>query len=219
MCCPRDSFEVPAPVENTTLFGEANRYEPVDVDVSVNVMPLLGASSEPSITGVGLEYLSWSWNRRTGVVVLAMMRRGRGDLIVRSRRFLRRNIRACGCHQQAEDQGSVSHHHQGIRVTVLCPQAVETNIIANSPDGLNRSSGGSGVASGDGVLSPGDVAQACVEAIRAEKFHVLPHPEVATYMERKATDVDRWLAGMRRFQSVIYADRPLPGDAMAPSGI
>ena len=114
---------------------------------------------------------------------------------------------------------SVSHHHQGIRVTVLCPQAVETNIIANSPDGLNRSSGGSGVASGDGVLSPADVAQACIEAIRAEKFHVLPHPEVATYMERKATDVDRWLAGMRRFQNVIYTDRPLPGDAMAPSGI
>lgn len=114
---------------------------------------------------------------------------------------------------------SVTHHHQGIRVSVLCPQAVETNIIQNSPDGLGRNSGGSGVASADGVLSPADVAQSCIDAIRMEKFHVLPHPEVATYMERKATDVDRWLTGMRRFQGVIYADRALPGDAMAPKGL
>ena len=27
---------------------------------------------------------------------------------------------------------------------------------------------------------------------------------------------DRWLAGMRRFQDRLYADRPLPGDALAP---
>ena len=112
---------------------------------------------------------------------------------------------------------SVTHHHQGIRVSVLCPQAVQTNIVANSPDSLGGSDGmGSGVAGADGVLSPADVAQACLDAMRAEKFHVLPHPEVATYMERKATDVDRWLAGMRRFQGVLYTDRPLPGDAMAP---
>ena len=111
---------------------------------------------------------------------------------------------------------SVTHHHQGIRVSVLCPQAVQTNIVANSPDSLGRTDGmGSGVAGGDGVLSPADVAQACLDAMRAEKFHVLPHPEVATYMERKATDVDRWLAGMRRFQGVLYADRPLPGEAIA----
>ncbi len=115
---------------------------------------------------------------------------------------------------------SVTHHHQGIRVSVLCPQAVETNIIRNSPDRMGRSnddtSMGTGVASADGVLTPADVAQACIDAIRTEKFHVLPHPEVQTYMERKATDVDRWLTGMRRFQNVVYAGGPLPGDAMAP---
>ena len=112
---------------------------------------------------------------------------------------------------------SVTHHHQGIRVSVLCPQAVQTNIVANSPDSLGGTDGmGSGVAGADGVLSPADVAQVCLDAMRAEKFHVLPHPEVATYMERKATDVDRWLAGMRRFQDVLYNDRPRPGDAMAP---
>jgi NAD(P)-dependent dehydrogenase (short-subunit alcohol dehydrogenase family) len=110
---------------------------------------------------------------------------------------------------------SVTHHHQGIRVSVLCPQAVETNIMANSPDAERRNGMAGGVAAGDGVKSAADVAQDCIDTIRAEKFHVLPHAEVATYMERKATDVDRWLSGMRRFQTALYVDRPLPGDAIA----
>jgi len=120
---------------------------------------------------------------------------------------------------------SISHYHQGIRVSVLCPQAVATNIVANSPD--NRSAAAAsvgdaastfegGVASGDGVLDPADVATMCLEAIRDERFLVLPHPEVATYVERKATDRDRWLAGMRRFQSALHPDGNLPGDAIAP---
>lgn len=116
---------------------------------------------------------------------------------------------------------SITHHHQGIRVSVLCPQAVATNIVANSPDisteiGADPDDFEGGVASGDGVLSSDDVAQACLDALRNERFHVLPHPEVATYMERKATDVDRWLAGMRRFQTALAGDGPLPGDAIAP---
>lgn len=109
---------------------------------------------------------------------------------------------------------AVSHHHQGIRVSVLCPQAVETNIGANSPDAATGIA--VGVASNDGVKSPADVARDCLQAMREERFHVLPHPEVATYVQRKAGDVDRWLAGMRRFQGALYADRPLPGDAIAP---
>jgi NAD(P)-dependent dehydrogenase (short-subunit alcohol dehydrogenase family) len=114
---------------------------------------------------------------------------------------------------------SITHYHQGIRVSVLCPQAVRTNIIQNSPDNLRRADDDAwegGVASGDGVLEPADVAQLCLEAIRDERFLVLPHPEVATYVERKATDRDRWLAGMRRFQSALHPDGVLPGDAIAP---
>ena len=113
---------------------------------------------------------------------------------------------------------SVTHHHQGIRVSVLCPQAVATNIIRNSPDFTGEVDGelGSGVASGDGVLTSDQVAQCCIDAIRDERFLVLPHPEVATYVQRKATDRDRWLAGMRRFQSALHPDGVLPGDAIAP---
>lgn len=116
---------------------------------------------------------------------------------------------------------AITHHHQGIRVSVLCPQAVRTNIIVNSPDALAEARDADdpwegGVASGDGVVEPADVAAACLTAIAEERFHVLPHAEVAEYTQRKATDVDRWLGGMRRFQDMLYADGALPGDAMVP---
>jgi NAD(P)-dependent dehydrogenase (short-subunit alcohol dehydrogenase family) len=118
---------------------------------------------------------------------------------------------------------SISHHHQGIRVSVLCPQAVATNIVANSPqNAMTAKARGDdkgfegGVASGDGVLDPAAVAAMCLDAMREERFLVLPHPEVATYVERKATDRDRWLAGMRRFQSALHPDGNLPGNAIAP---
>jgi NAD(P)-dependent dehydrogenase (short-subunit alcohol dehydrogenase family) len=113
---------------------------------------------------------------------------------------------------------SISHYHQGIRVSVLCPQAVATNILANSPDRQpdDPIDLADSVAGGDGVLSPDDVAQVCLEAIREERFLVLPHPEVATYAERKGADRERWLAGMRRFQASLYPEGELPGDAIAP---
>jgi short-subunit dehydrogenase len=116
---------------------------------------------------------------------------------------------------------AISHHHQGIRVSVLCPQAVATNIVRNSPDHRGpvvdtEGSLAGGVASGDGVLDPNDVAAMCLDAIREERFLVLPHPEVQTYVERKAADRDRWLAGMRRFQAALHPDGRLPGDALAP---
>ena len=51
------------------------------------------------------------------------------------------------------------------------------------------------------VLEPEEVADAVVDAIDAERFLILPHPEVLTFFQRKAMDYDRWLAGMRRLQS------------------
>ena len=98
---------------------------------------------------------------------------------------------------------SITHGHQGIRVSVLCPQAVATNIGANSPDAKRMDSGFS-VASADGVLQPEDVAQVIVEAMAEERFHILPHPDVAEYVKRKGTDVDRWIGGMQRWQGSLF---------------
>ena len=102
---------------------------------------------------------------------------------------------------------AITHGHQGIGVSVLCPQAVATAIGENSPD-RDKLTGGPGVASGDGVLQPEDVADCVVEALREGRFHVLPHTEVREYVKRKGTDVDRWIGGMQRFQGSLF-----PGDA------
>jgi NAD(P)-dependent dehydrogenase (short-subunit alcohol dehydrogenase family) len=92
---------------------------------------------------------------------------------------------------------AINYGDQGIGVSVLCPQAVRTNILGPRAASASPSAR---QAAGDGILEPETVADACIEAIRNERFLVLPHPEVATYFLRKATDYDRWLSGMRRFR-------------------
>ena len=106
---------------------------------------------------------------------------------------------------------AMTHHHQGIRVSVLCPQAVETNILQNSPSKRSEEDR-PGVASGDGVLSKEDVADSVMQALEDGRFWVLPHAEVAEYARRKGTDVDRWLSGMRRFQGSLFEGQDLPGE-------
>ena len=54
-------------------------------------------------------------------------------------------------------------------------------------------------ASVDGVINTDAVAQTVIEAMDAETFLILPHPEVKEYMTRKL-DRDRWLRGMRRLR-------------------
>jgi NAD(P)-dependent dehydrogenase (short-subunit alcohol dehydrogenase family) len=106
---------------------------------------------------------------------------------------------------------AITHGYQGIQVAVLCPQAVDTNIVQNSPS-RELAEGGADVAAGDGVLQPSDVAECVIQGLRDEKFWALPHPVVAEYAKRKATDVDRWLAGMQRFQERLFRGREQPGE-------
>ena len=85
---------------------------------------------------------------------------------------------------------SITHGDEGIKVSVLCPQGVNTAMAPKSfGDGQT-----------DGVIEPEELAQTVVEAIREERFHVLPHPEVEEYVRRKGDDIDRWLVGMRRLK-------------------
>jgi NAD(P)-dependent dehydrogenase (short-subunit alcohol dehydrogenase family) len=104
---------------------------------------------------------------------------------------------------------AINHRHQGIKVSVLCPLAVRTNIMGGLPASDSTSAR---QAAGDGVLEPEQLADTVMEALAEERFWVLPHPEVATYVKRKADDVDRWLAGMRRLQDRIVGEHSHPGD-------
>ena len=56
---------------------------------------------------------------------------------------------------------------------------------------------GGGAGSGN-MIEPAELCDTVIEALAEERFLVLPHPEVLTYMQRKTGDYDRWLHGMRR---------------------
>lgn len=86
---------------------------------------------------------------------------------------------------------SITYGKRGIKVSVLCPQAVRTAMTAG---------GDGGVAGLDGMLEPDKLADTVMETLESERFLCLPHPEVLTYMRRKTDDYDRWLGGMRRLQ-------------------
>ncbi len=106
----------------------------------------------------------------------------------------------------------ITHANQGIRVSVLCPQEVATDIDKNMHKSEGSVAAGAKMAAGDGVLSSAEVAEVVVEALREERFLVLPHPEVAEYAKRKGTDRDRWLKGMQRFQDKLYEGKVPPGE-------
>ena len=56
------------------------------------------------------------------------------------------------------------------------------------------------------VLEPEDVALFVSDAIEAERFLILPHPQVAEFEQRKAADRDRWLTGMRKLQARVFGN-------------
>ena len=87
---------------------------------------------------------------------------------------------------------AITYGGRGIKVSVLCPQAVRTAMTANTENG--------GVAGIDGMMEPEELCDSVMQVLADESFLILPHPEVLTYMQRKTSDYDRWLSGMKRLQ-------------------
>jgi NAD(P)-dependent dehydrogenase (short-subunit alcohol dehydrogenase family) len=87
---------------------------------------------------------------------------------------------------------AISHKAHNIRVSILCPQGVDTNMLRSIPKGPQ---------SGDGDLSPEQVAQDALKGIEQETFVILPHPQVLGYMRKKTENYDRWIAGMAKIQA------------------
>ena len=87
---------------------------------------------------------------------------------------------------------AITHGDGGVRVSCLCPQGVRTPMTQNE-----------GAVAVDqvralGLIEPEEVSAVTLQALREDQFLILPHPEVATYEQRRAGDRRRWLAGMRR---------------------
>lgn len=91
---------------------------------------------------------------------------------------------------------SIAYGEQGIRVSVLCPQGVRTPMLR-----FERDERGSWLDKGS--VSAEQVAEAVVRGLEAERFLILPHPEVVEFFRRKSADYDRWIRGMRRFRADI----------------
>jgi NAD(P)-dependent dehydrogenase (short-subunit alcohol dehydrogenase family) len=97
---------------------------------------------------------------------------------------------------------SITYGSAGITISCLSPQFVRTPML----EMLTEVSADFSNYAEQVSLSPEELAECVVEGIAAERFHILPHPEVAGYMENKATDPERWLAGMRKLQRSLGAD-------------
>ncbi|MFC4377631.1 SDR family oxidoreductase [Nocardia halotolerans] len=103
---------------------------------------------------------------------------------------------------------SVTYGDQGVRVSCLCPMGVDTrllsgDLIPEDPDAAAFAI--KAVKTAGAVLSVEEVADTVVEAMAAEHFLILPHPEVLQMYRNKGSDYDRWIAGMRRFQTMLRA--------------
>lgn len=88
---------------------------------------------------------------------------------------------------------AVNFGGSGVQFHCLCPQGVRTPMVTGG-----TSSSQSELQASGAIIEPEVVAEEVVAAIRADRFLVLPHPEVHRYEEAKVADRDRWLAGMRR---------------------
>jgi NAD(P)-dependent dehydrogenase (short-subunit alcohol dehydrogenase family) len=91
---------------------------------------------------------------------------------------------------------SIAYGDRGIKVSALCPQGVRTDMLRRA-----ELEGRSFLM--DTALEPEQVANDVVKGIADERFLILPHPEVAEYVTRKATDRERWLRGMRRLRKTL----------------
>ena len=92
---------------------------------------------------------------------------------------------------------AISYGDRGLKVSVLCPQAVRTAMTAGQEDGI---------AAQDGMMEPDVLCDSVMEALGTEQFLILPHAEVLGYMQKKTTDYDRWIRGMKRLHATFGDD-------------
>jgi NAD(P)-dependent dehydrogenase (short-subunit alcohol dehydrogenase family) len=92
---------------------------------------------------------------------------------------------------------AITYADQGIKVSCLCPQGVQTEMLRQGTSGIAE-------LLRQTALEPEAVAEAVVAGLAEERFLILPHPEVAEYFRRKADDYERWLRGMRRLQQKAH---------------
>ena len=159
----------------------------------------------------GVEVADSEWERTWQVNVMAHIYAARAVLprmVARGQGYLLQTVSAAGLLTQIgaapysvtkhaalglAEWFAITYADQGIKVSCLCPQGVQTEM-------LRQGTGGIAELLRQTALEPEAVAEAVVAGLSEERFLILPHPEVAEYFRRKADDYERWLRGMRRLQ-------------------
>jgi NAD(P)-dependent dehydrogenase (short-subunit alcohol dehydrogenase family) len=165
-------------------------------------------------TGVGLDDPDDLWHRAFEVNVMAHVHAARAVLppmLEQGRGWLLNTASAAGLLSSPGDAPytvakhgavafaewlAITYGSRGIGVSVLCPMGVATPLLME-PLAAGEPGARAVAASGE-ILTPEQVADAVVIGLAEERFLILPHPQVGTFWAQKASDPDRWLAGMRR---------------------
>jgi NAD(P)-dependent dehydrogenase (short-subunit alcohol dehydrogenase family) len=165
-------------------------------------------------TGTGIDGPDDAWRLTYEVHVMAHVYAARAVLpgmLARGRGYLLNTASAAGLLTAPGDAAysaskhatvglaqwlAVEYGDRGIGVSVLCPQGVSTPLLME-PLAAGHASARAVAAAGP-IVTAEQVADAVVSGLSAERFLILPHPEVATYWAQLAGDPDRWLAGVRR---------------------
>jgi len=100
---------------------------------------------------------------------------------------------------------AIGYGDQGVRVSCLCPMGVNTELLyagekTGDPRGVAATRA---VTSAGEVLEPAQIARDVLAAVDEERFLILPHAAVLDMFRQKATDYERWLRGMRRYQASL----------------
>ena len=91
---------------------------------------------------------------------------------------------------------SITHHHQGIRVSLLAPLGVRTPMLGDTSKPFAATAAGP-------IKEPEEVAEQVATAVEEERFLILTDEIAQTWMDGKNNDLERWLKGMRRMQDKI----------------
>lgn len=94
---------------------------------------------------------------------------------------------------------SITHHHQGIRVSLLAPLGVRTPMLGDTEKPFARNAAGP-------IKEPEEVAEMVASAVEEERFLILTDEIAQTWMDGKANDLERWLRGMRRLTEKIESE-------------
>lgn len=90
---------------------------------------------------------------------------------------------------------AITHRDDGIKVSVICPQYVATEMLGYE--------GEEDIDAIPGLISAHALAETVVQGVARESFLILPHPDVAKYVQFKSADYDKWLGAMSKLRRKI----------------